>query len=269
MTECVLVTGGSRGIGLELVGQLRSSGYATLSPTRYECDMESIQSVMNYRFPAGISVIVLCAGTMGKTRFLETQRTVDGLDKCFQVNFLSQALLCLKKPHSVHTIVFVSSQAANHVSPDGNKLIRQYAGHTKLKSYAASKCCMHLFMEIYQQMCPGTQCVCVDPGNVHTDMVKPIYQTNRLLAWIKRWYRKNLTFNSVEEAATWIIEQRPMTLNSLMSNADAVYNFVHHIYQNASSWKSQPPLFNTEHSAFILLVLVVVVVVVVLVARRF
>jgi NAD(P)-dependent dehydrogenase (short-subunit alcohol dehydrogenase family) len=215
--------------------------------------MQSIDSVTSYTFPSEVSVLVLCAGTMGKSRFLENQMTSDGLDKCFQINFLAPALLCLKKPDSVHTVVFVSSYAANFIVPDGSALLRRYATSTKLKSYAASKCCMHIFFQIYRQRFPGTRCVCVDPGSVRTELVSQIYRKTSLLAYIKRRLRETNTFHSVEHAAKRIVEQVPMALEGTVVNAEAVYGFVDSIHLDPSYRKFYHPLFNNEHAAAVAL----------------
>ncbi len=246
MPERYFVTGGSRGIGREVVSQLCSLGHKVDAPSRSDCDMGSIRSVTSYQIPDGVTVMVLCAGTMGKTSFFESQITADGLDQCFQINFVAPALLCLQKPASVHTIVFVSSQAANFTAPNGQDLLRQYATSTKIKSYAASKCCMHIFFEVYRQRFPGTRCVCVDPGNVHTELVDPIYRKQSLLAWLKRKFRGALTFTPVADAAKLVVDQQPMVLSRPPCNTQAVFDFVETIHLDPSFRDFYRPIVNNE-----------------------
>lgn len=48
MIKTVLLTGGSRGIGLACKNQLKSEGYQIITPTRGELDLSDINSVKNY-----------------------------------------------------------------------------------------------------------------------------------------------------------------------------------------------------------------------------
>lgn len=48
MAPLALVTGGSRGIGAHVVGQLRAAGWDVLAPSRAELDFDCEQSVLDY-----------------------------------------------------------------------------------------------------------------------------------------------------------------------------------------------------------------------------
>ena len=128
----ILVTGGTRGIGREICRILpnaRGIGSA-------ECDLASLRDIDAYVPPRNVQTLVLCAGVMGITHFLEDQKTEDGFDRCWQINFLSQARLLLRMPWVKH-VVYVSSAAAHGVR--ARDLTSRFACHSRLLSYAASK----------------------------------------------------------------------------------------------------------------------------------
>ena len=200
-----LVTGGTRGIGAAVCRSWPGSNVVGIGSA--DLDLSSLADVDRYEVPREVKTLVLCAGVMGITRFLESQRTVDGFDRCFQVNFLSQARMILASPQ-VTRVVFVSSHAARGVGT--RNLIGRFACHSRILSYAASKAAMHGFLEEWASRMPGRSFVCVDPGDVATDIMTPLAQARGPLAWLKRRLRKRLTLIAPEEAARRVVNQVPM-----------------------------------------------------------
>ena len=171
-----------------------------------DLDLSSLADVDRYEVPREVKTLVLCAGVMGITRFFESQRTVDGFDRCFQVNFLSQARMILASPQ-VTRVVFVSSHAARGRYEEPDRTVRMPLSHPVLRSLEGSHA---RFLEEWASRMPGRSFVCVDPGNVATDIMTPLAQARGPLAWLKRRLRKRLTLIAPEEAARRVVNQVPM-----------------------------------------------------------
>jgi len=137
--ECMVLTGGSSGIGLEICRQWLTRGGICVVLSRSKpqiqnsdetrlrwipCDLASFENVhaaadeiLEQNSGGGISSLVCCAGTMMPDPSL---RSADGHDLSFQVNHLSHALLSLRLANllgSSGSIIFLSSVA--HVAARG------------------------------------------------------------------------------------------------------------------------------------------------------
>ncbi|MBP47913.1 MAG: hypothetical protein CMH53_08225 [Myxococcales bacterium] len=199
----ILVTGGTRGIGREICRILpnaRGIGSA-------ECDLASLRDIDAYVPPRNVQTLVLCAGVMGITHFLEDQKTEDGFDRCWQINFLSQARLLLRMPWVKH-VVYVSSAAAHGVR--ARDLTSRFACHSRLLSYAASKAAMHGFLRVWSEKGEKRTYVCVDPGDVDTEIMRPVERASGPLALLKRVLRRRRDLVSPAAAARAVIAQQPM-----------------------------------------------------------
>lgn len=113
--KAVLITGASRGIGLEIKKAFEQSGAVVISPTREEMDLKSSESIDEYFESNGlknIDVFVHCAGINILSEV--EQITSDLLNKVFQVNTFSAVQIASKimpnmKNNNWGRIVLISS----------------------------------------------------------------------------------------------------------------------------------------------------------------
>jgi 3-oxoacyl-[acyl-carrier protein] reductase len=107
----VLITGGSRGIGLETVKYLKSLNYKMITPTRKELDLNNLISVKNYiKSNRGLKLYALINNAgVNKPQWIGKIED-ENLSETINVNLISPILLCkgfisnLKKSKQAHII---------------------------------------------------------------------------------------------------------------------------------------------------------------------
>jgi NAD(P)-dependent dehydrogenase (short-subunit alcohol dehydrogenase family) len=242
-----LVTGGTRGIGREICRILpHAEGIG-----RAECDLSSLRSVDAYLPPRDARTLVICAGVMGITHFLEDQVTDDGFDRCWQINFLSQSRLLLRMPWVRH-VVYVSSGAVHGVR--ACNLASRFACHSRLLSYAASKAAMHGFLRAWSADGEGRTYVCVDPGDVDTEIMHPVEHASGLLALIKRVLRRRRKLISPAAAARAVLAQQPMREPDI-SDAESAGLFM---------WAQRPRCYSSLNGDRVICALITIVTLVII-----
>ena len=223
-----LLIGGSRGIGKAIQTLLITRGDSVHSPTRDELDLSSMKSVLSFQIPNAIDGMILCAGVQGVSGLFETMRTEDLYDRCFQVNFLSHAILTLRFVPRSKPLIYVSSEAALNTVPDGKHLIKSYRSHSKLKSYAASKCLYHVFVS--SSVLSKHNIRCANPGHVNTSILDSITAKTNPIALVKRFQRRRLNLIPVEESAERVLnKENELLLKRPTKNSNIAYQFVRDI----------------------------------------
>lgn len=182
--KTILITGSSRGIGLQTTIRLLEKGYKVIGLSRtkphlshpfftfYPVDLEKIDTLDSLfkqllSSHKDISVLILNAG-IGLFGYLE-QLKPEQLTKSMNVNFISQALLC----HSFIThlknlkssdIIFIGSEAALQGGKAGS-------------FYAASKFALRGFAQSIKQEClkSHVRVSLIHPGMVRTHFYENCY----------------------------------------------------------------------------------------------
>ena len=224
-----LVVGSTRGIGKAICCLLnkRKEGEEVLASTREDLDLSDLESVLKFTFPVEVEAMVLVAGVQGVTGLFETKRTKDGFDQCFQVNFLSHAILVhrFSQMKNAKNVIYLSSEAVHNIKKlDGSRLLRLYRSHSKLKSYAASKALFHIFASKYPLV------RCANPGHVETGILDELKGRRNIVALVKRSLRKRLPFITADESAKRVLDNNnELELGKVMKNVESVHEYVHGI----------------------------------------
>jgi 3-oxoacyl-[acyl-carrier protein] reductase len=165
MENKVLVTGGSRGIGLEIVKIFKANGYQVLAPSRIEMDLSNDNSISNYcnKLQGNVDVIVNNAG-------INTIATLENLNQeifqeMIQVNLLApvniiQSLKNKIGQEKLGRIVNISS-IWSFVSKEGRS------------GYAATKSSINSITKTLSlELSPNVLINAVAPGFVATELTK-------------------------------------------------------------------------------------------------
>jgi short-subunit dehydrogenase len=110
----IFLTGGSSGLGQELLGQLTRLGHHVIAPPRSQLNLLLPDQVIDYDI-ANIDMLINCAGTGvgGKIDFCNHQ--IDNVLEIIHVNLIAPILLCHKalKKNSYCKIVNITSTNNN------------------------------------------------------------------------------------------------------------------------------------------------------------
>lgn len=185
MSRTIVVTGASRGIGLELVAQLRARGDTVLAACRSGqmpvshgaevlrldvADPASVESFAASLRGRPIDVLINNAGVSSPAKTL-ADLTGEELSRVFSINtfaplMLTRALLPNLRAGSGRTVFNITSQLAS--------LTNNTSG-TSTYAYRASKAALNMLtLQLAHELRPeGFCCVMVHPGWVKTDMGGP------------------------------------------------------------------------------------------------
>ena len=136
------------------------------------------------------------------------------------------------------------------------------------KNFSASKAAMHGFLTAWARYRHGTY-VCVNPGDVRTDIVLRTESASGLLAWIKRVARRRLTLIEPGESADQVLAQVPMELHVPKEEQEALFVWV----QNAdcvpshNTWSENGDVNLTVWAGILVVVLLVMIMMLILLVR--
>jgi len=183
MSHTFLITGASRGIGLEFTRQLRAAGHAVIATTRngkpidpatetlplLADDEISIAALAKALDGRPIDVLINNAGVSSDARDLATV-TLAELDRVFRVNafaaiLVAKALLPSLRLGTRKTIVNISSQLGSITNNTGGSSYAYRASKTALNQLTV---CL-----ANELKADGFCCVAMHPGWVKTDMGGP------------------------------------------------------------------------------------------------
>ncbi|XP_071036244.1 polyprenol dehydrogenase isoform X2 [Parasteatoda tepidariorum] len=203
-----LVTGGSRGIGLEIVHNLLQCGYnviigssspeekrnilqTTLQRKFMKCEVEvwhldlaSLKSVKQFAekyllTKTSLHLLINNAGIM----FVKEETTEDGYEKHFAVNYLSHSLLTMlllpllskSGTHEKHSRIVNCTSCIHYVGNNDLLNFKEWKYYSKHKAYIQSKLAQVLFTySLHQKLQTNKINVdvnCVHPGVVNTDLM--------------------------------------------------------------------------------------------------
>lgn len=200
----VLITGGTSGLGYELVKLLQSEGYEVFATGRNSAilenlpgdihfikidfsDLNSISRNIRQLFDRGIrfDLVINNAGILTPSEFTTS---VNGIEYSFQVNFLSHFLIndliISNKNHSDPlTIVSVTSPVYKYVKADFIKPVPEV--YRSFKTYSESKYYMLLIGEFLLKKYPekNVKFIGFNPGTFSSG----IYRMQK--SWFKMMYR--------------------------------------------------------------------------------
>ncbi len=181
----VLVTGGTSGLGLEIVKLFLKNGYFVVTTGRQSIDLPGFESRFQlYKVDFSdlkltsatikkicdnhtIDIIINNAGVLSPPLFTPT---MDGFEYTFQINFLSHLLIneyIIRRFGNMHSLTIVSiTSMVYRLSKFDSVLSRDAANYNPLRSYSDSKLllalmCKHI-SERYKDIC--LKCFSLDPG---------------------------------------------------------------------------------------------------------
>ncbi len=184
-TRTILITGGTSGLGKELVKQFLNMGYLVVATGRQSFEIKGFEDKLKlvyvdfndlkqtaavfrhicekYRF----DVIINNAGVLSPRRFTTTN---DGLEYTFQVNFLSHLLIneIILNNHKTGDPVIIAA-----ITSPVYKLVRRdiafqndEKNYISFKTYSESKLYLALLCKYLQAKYVNLKltCICFDPG---------------------------------------------------------------------------------------------------------
>jgi NAD(P)-dependent dehydrogenase (short-subunit alcohol dehydrogenase family) len=201
MNQTILVTGGTSGLGLELVHLFLRQGYSVVTTGRQQVNMYGFEDRFNLynvdftdlKEVAGVtkricrehsvSFIVNNAGTLSPPVYIET---INGLEYTFQINFLAHLLI-----NNIILDGMIDGQQMRIASVTSpvyryaafNPGIRSgLADYSAMRSYSSSKLYLAMMCELhtYRNKDLNLHCFSFDPGTFSSG----IYRMQ------KRWFRE-------------------------------------------------------------------------------
>jgi NAD(P)-dependent dehydrogenase (short-subunit alcohol dehydrogenase family) len=201
MNQTILVTGGTSGLGLELVHIFLRQGYSVVTTGRQQVNMHGFEDKFNLynvdfsdlKEVAGVtkricrehsvSFIVNNAGTLSPPGYIET---INGLEYTFQINFLAHLLInniILDGIIDGHQMRIASVTSPVYRYAAFNPGIRSgLADYRAIRSYSSSKLYLAMMCELltYRHKELNLHCFSFDPGTFSSG----IYRMQ------KRWFRE-------------------------------------------------------------------------------
>jgi len=264
--KVAVVTGGGGGIGFQVARSLACHGARVVIAARdvraaevaaaeirrerrhfrlrvdvLHLDLSSLQSVVDFAqtfqdlftsdSASGMSsekprldILVLNAGVMG----LDFQRTTDGLETMFQVNYLSQFLLTLKLLPVIRgtrgsdrpRVVYVSSESHRFTGdedPINKPMLTSEGSEEFVSTYAYNRSKLYglMFMMEASTKWPDISCLAVHPGNMVSSNLGRNWWIYRLISALVRPFVKSL-----KQAAGTVVFA---AASSDLSNATGIY----------------------------------------------
>lgn len=187
----VLITGGNRGLGLELCHTYSKNGYSVVTTVRnsetlqnflktnngsilkdagvnfYTCDLSNLSEVQGLCSKIGwVDILINCAGIFHVGNLVDCD--IDSYNECIAVNLTAPFLLIQQFcPYMIDQkwgrIINIGSSSA-------------YNGSVKTSVYCASKhAILGLSRSLFQELKEyGVRTICVSPGTIKTDMGRSV-----------------------------------------------------------------------------------------------
>jgi len=218
----ILVTGGTSGLGLELVRLFLGEGYSVVATGRQQIDLQELQhrfTLLNVDFSDleqvaaatksicrdhAFSYIVNNAGTLSPPGYSET---TDGIEYTLQINFLAHLLMNEIILDGITDgrlikIASVTSPVYRFASPDPYVKTAS-SDYSAIRSYSSSKLYLAIMMEFLtvRHRDLNLQCFSFDPGTFSSG----IYRMQK--KWFRVMYRVAAPFmKSPARAAKTLME---------------------------------------------------------------
>lgn len=201
----VLITGGTSGLGLELVKMFIENGFIVITTGRRTINIPGSDDKFRL-FPVDFSdltqlaitiktilhsidhfdIIINNAGILGPPNFT---KTTNGYEYTLQVNFLSHLLIneiILRKTYDADPLMIAAVTSPVYRLVDINSVMQaEEKSYIPVKAYASSKLCLNLMCEFLPARYPGKhlQCFSFDPGTFNSG----IYRMQK--KWFRSLYR--------------------------------------------------------------------------------
>lgn len=176
MTRTCVVTGGSSGIGAELVARLRARGDEVVAPTHAELDLSSPESISAWDGPARIDSLVHCAGVVELAAVADT--TAEAWHRTLAANLVGPALLTRallpRLRQSRGSVVFVNSTSGLSTSPEWS-------------SYSASKFGLRALADALRAEEPAIRVTSIFPSRTATRMQEQVHEMEGKEYDASRW----------------------------------------------------------------------------------
>ena len=256
MNHTILVTGGTSGLGLELVRIFLKKGYSVVTTGRQQININGFEerfNLYNVDFSDlgnvalvtrricndhSISIIVNNAGILSPPVYIET---MNGLESSFQINFLAHLLInniileAITDGRQVRVASVVSPvyrYAAFNPGPRSGP-----EGYRAMRSYSSSKLFLTMMCEMlaFRRRKLDINCFSYDPGTFSSGISR---MQNR---WFRELYRIAAPFmRSPASAAKGLAD---------LLLEDNILNGV--IYDSRKRWRSIPVVDKTVKASFL------------------
>lgn len=181
MNKIVLLTGGSRGIGLACKKQLESDGYKVIAPTRSELDLSNIKSVKSFaRNNRNVNLYALVNNAgINKPEWID-EISDKNIYETLQVNLISPILLIrefvpiLKKRKLSHIVNISSMFGVIARGKQTAYVMSKFAVNGATKSLAIE---LAKYNILVNSVCPGfveTDLIKTNPKKKNTDLASDI-----------------------------------------------------------------------------------------------
>jgi NAD(P)-dependent dehydrogenase (short-subunit alcohol dehydrogenase family) len=256
MNQNILVTGGTSGLGFELVHLFLQEGYNVVATGRQQINIEGYEekfSLYSIDFSDlkkvaestkiicgshSFSLIVNNAGILSPPGYTDT---IDGLEYTFQINFLAHLLMnniILKSLDDDRQIRIATVTSPVWRFADLNQDIRSGStGYSAIRSYSLSKLylsMMHEFLDVRNKGI-NLQCFSFDPGT----FCSGIYRMQK--KWFRELYHIAAPFMRTPARVATVLAE-------LLVKDDIVNGSIYDIYKRQ---RSLPEMDNSHKTDFI------------------